>query len=73
MFFCNRCLLWKEERAVVDGGADALARLAHGEVGQADDGDRRVPVGLAPRGRQVNFNIDEVCVVDVILRKFVFV
>jgi hypothetical protein len=48
----------KEEVAVVDGCADALTRLAHGEVGQADDGHRGGRVSLATRGRQINFNFD---------------
>src|SRR5205085_7749669 len=52
----------EEEGAVVDGGAYALARLAHGEVWQADDCDGRGRVGLAARGRQVNFGVNEVCV-----------
>ena len=52
----------KEEAAVVDGRADALARFADGRVGQADDGHGRRGVGLIARRRQINLDVDEVCV-----------
>ena len=55
----------EEEGAVVDGGAYALARLAHGEVWQADDCDGRRRVRLAARWCQVNFDVNEVCVYSV--------
>jgi hypothetical protein len=63
----------EEEAAVVDRSPYALARLAHGGVGQPDDGDGRVRLDLVARGRQVNFDVNEVCVEPLILRKFVFV
>jgi len=34
--------------AVVDGGANAFARLAHRQIGQSDDRDRRRCVGFIP-------------------------
>jgi hypothetical protein len=58
----GRLVEGEEECAVVDGGADALARLSHGEVGQADDGDGRGRVCLAARRAKVNLDVHEVCV-----------
>lgn len=50
----------EEEAAVVDGGADALARLANGGIGQTDDGDGRRTIDLVSRGREIDLNIDEI-------------
>jgi hypothetical protein len=58
----RRLVEGEEEAAVVDRRADALARLADREVGQADDGHGRRRVRLAARRREVNFDVYEVCV-----------
>jgi hypothetical protein len=57
----NRSLVKrKEECAVVDGGPNPLARLANGEIRQADNYHGRGSVRLVPHGSQINFNIDQV-------------
>ena len=53
-------LKWKEEPAVGNGGANALARLTHRGIRQSHNCYGQGRLGLAPHGRQINFNIDEV-------------
>lgn len=52
----------KEEGAVIDGGADAFARLTHSEVRQSDNGYGCGCVRLIAHRGQIDFNIYEVSV-----------
>src|ERR1043165_4652428 len=55
-------LEWKEESAVVDGGANALARFPHRQIGQANNYDGRRLVDFVAGRREINFDVHEVSI-----------
>ncbi len=50
----------KEETAVIDRRANAFARFAHGQIGQANDDHGRRLIDFIARGCEIDLDIDKI-------------